>query len=97
MATLATLYNQLPTLGEAEERFTERAPLFAALASLLAEYGNFWSLCLVHAHCKLAEGEIMRRVLPRALVVLRRAVRVHDTAHSGASGRPHQGFQHYHL
>lgn len=59
MATIATLYNRLPTLGEAEERFTERAPIFAALASLLAEYGNFWGLCLVHAHCKLAEGEIM--------------------------------------
>lgn len=59
MATPATLYNRLPTLGEAEERFTERGPVFTAIGSPLAEYGNVWGACLVHAHCKLAEGEIM--------------------------------------
>ena len=59
MATLATLYNDLPTLGEADERFTERTPIFAALDSLLDQYNNAWGACLVHAHCKLAEGEIM--------------------------------------
>lgn len=59
MATSATLYNDLPTLGEADEHFNERTPIFAALDSLLAQHNNVWGACLVHAHCKLAEDEIM--------------------------------------
>lgn len=44
MAATATIYNQLPTLGEADERFTEREQVFAKAASLLAEYGFAFGL-----------------------------------------------------
>ena len=59
MATTVTLYNALPTLGEAEERFASRERMFAAVRSLLAEYGFVFGLCLIRAHCKLADDEIM--------------------------------------
>lgn len=59
MAEVAQLYNTLPTLGEANEKFVEREATFKLLAALLAEYRNVFGLCLVHAHCKLTEGEIM--------------------------------------
>ncbi|KAG5294124.1 hypothetical protein I7I50_04757 [Histoplasma capsulatum G186AR] len=59
MATAATLYNTLPTLEDAEKRFVEREKLFAAVGQLLAEYGNVFGLCLVHAHCILTDDEIM--------------------------------------
>jgi len=59
MATMAVLYNTLPTLADAEECFTHREQIFAACRSLLAKYENIFGLCLVHAHCKLSDGEIM--------------------------------------
>ncbi|EGC47661.1 hypothetical protein HCEG_06876 [Histoplasma capsulatum var. duboisii H88] len=59
MVTVATLYNTLPTLEDAEKRFVEREKLFAAVGQLLAEYGNVFGLCLVHAHCILTDDEIM--------------------------------------
>ncbi|KAI1399453.1 hypothetical protein F4819DRAFT_464966 [Hypoxylon fuscum] len=59
MAAVAQLYNTLPTLGDADEKFVNREGVFKVVATLLAEYGHVFGLCLVHAHCKLAEGEIM--------------------------------------
>ena len=59
MATISALYNTLPSLEEAEKRFVEREKIFATVKSLLATYENAFGLCLVHAHCTLAEDEIM--------------------------------------
>ncbi|KAI9807719.1 MAG: hypothetical protein M1826_004486 [Phylliscum demangeonii] len=59
MASLRSMYNSLPTLGEAEVRFTDRAGMMTKLAPLLAAYGGMFGLCLIHAHCSLAEGEVM--------------------------------------
>lgn len=59
MAEVASLYNQLPTLEDAERRFRDRDQVFSAAKSLLAQYGKLWGLCLIHAHCKLEKGEIM--------------------------------------
>lgn len=59
MAEVASLYNSLPTLGEADEQFVNREVMLRALAALLAQYKYAFGLCLVHAHCKLAEGEFM--------------------------------------
>ncbi|KAJ6019510.1 hypothetical protein N7522_001577 [Penicillium canescens] len=55
----ATLYNNLPTLDDAEKRFIDREPVFTAVGSLLAQYGNLYGLCLVHAHCTLTDKETM--------------------------------------
>ena len=52
-------YNALPTLFEANKRFSHRSETFNALNKLLSTYQNSWGVCLVHAHCKLTEGEIM--------------------------------------
>ncbi|KAL9120742.1 MAG: hypothetical protein Q9187_002704 [Circinaria calcarea] len=56
---MAVLYNTLPTLEDAEERFTDREQIFAACKSLLAQYGNIFGLCLIHAYCNLTDEEIM--------------------------------------
>ncbi|KAI1124892.1 hypothetical protein F5Y10DRAFT_284666 [Nemania abortiva] len=56
---VAPRYNALPTLGEADEGFANREPIFHTLAALLSQYNNIFGLCLVHTHCKLDEGEIM--------------------------------------
>ncbi|MCJ1329842.1 hypothetical protein MMC10_006523 [Thelotrema lepadinum] len=56
---MAELYNTLPTLADAEERFTHREQIFVACRSLLAKYENNFGICLVHAHCNLSDGEIM--------------------------------------
>ncbi|QLI72041.1 uncharacterized protein G6M90_00g080960 [Metarhizium brunneum] len=57
-AVVAHLYNALPTLGHADDQFVNRNPVFAQLAELLAKYDNAYGICLVHSHCKLADGEI---------------------------------------
>ncbi|KAJ5971842.1 uncharacterized protein N7479_001760 [Penicillium vulpinum] len=57
MAT--ALYNNLPTLEDAEKRFIDRGTIFSAVGSLLAQYGNLYGLCLVHAHCTLTDEERM--------------------------------------
>ncbi|KAH0536514.1 hypothetical protein FGG08_006610, partial [Glutinoglossum americanum] len=59
MATVSVLYNTLPSLGDAEKRFLDREKVFAIVRNLLAMYENAFGLCLVHAHCTLAEDEIM--------------------------------------
>lgn len=59
MTTVASLYNNLPSLEEATDKFTNRAHVFSKLASLLAKYEHKFGVCLVHAHCTLEEGEIM--------------------------------------
>ncbi|KAL6301654.1 hypothetical protein BKA93DRAFT_828130 [Sparassis latifolia] len=59
MSTLATLYNNLPTLGEADDKFVDRVNVFAKVGPLLAKYDNRFGLCLVHAHCSLTDGETM--------------------------------------
>ncbi|TFK33433.1 hypothetical protein BDQ12DRAFT_657919 [Crucibulum laeve] len=55
----ASLYNKLPTLIDAHNRFTDRDAIFAKLSPVLAKYGQNFGVCLVHAHCEVAEGEIM--------------------------------------
>lgn len=59
MAEVATIYNALPSLVDADEGFNERAATFQIIADLLAQYKHSFGLCLVHAHCQLTEGEIM--------------------------------------
>ncbi|KAI9725705.1 MAG: hypothetical protein M1834_009751 [Cirrosporium novae-zelandiae] len=59
MATVSILYNTLPCLGDAEKQFVDRENVFAAVGNLLAQYGNAFGLCLIHAHCTLAEDELM--------------------------------------
>ncbi|KAI1126950.1 hypothetical protein F5Y10DRAFT_278468 [Nemania abortiva] len=58
---LATIYNRLPTLEVADERFNEREKMFAQLGGLLEQYGNVFGLCLVHAHCTISDDEVMLR------------------------------------
>ncbi|KAM3517017.1 hypothetical protein NHJ13051_009370 [Beauveria bassiana] len=58
-AVVAHLYNTLPTLGHADDQFVNRDSVFEQLAELLAKYDNAFGICLVHSHCKLADGEIM--------------------------------------
>ncbi|KAI9833233.1 MAG: hypothetical protein M1826_000146 [Phylliscum demangeonii] len=59
MASVATMYNTLPSLSEAEVRFTDRPTMMKQVADLLAPYGGLFGLCLIHIHCTLAEGELM--------------------------------------
>ncbi|CAE6481351.1 unnamed protein product [Rhizoctonia solani] len=57
--SLAEVYNSLPTVGAANAAFTDREVMFAKLAPLFAAYQFQFGVCLVHAHCKLQEGEAM--------------------------------------
>ena len=59
MAEVSTLYNTLPTLGEAEDELAKQQFDNVALAYLLAKFHHEFGLYLVHAHCKLKQGEIM--------------------------------------
>lgn len=59
MTILSAVYNDLPTLEEADDRFTERDQTFVKVGSLLAQFGNVFGLCLVHAHCTLSDDEMM--------------------------------------
>ncbi|KAJ7828798.1 hypothetical protein B0H13DRAFT_2117257 [Mycena leptocephala] len=59
MTDVASLYNSLPTIEEADKNFVDRTQLFSKLAPLLAAYEYKFGVCLVHAHCKLEEGEMM--------------------------------------
>ncbi|KAK0368161.1 hypothetical protein CLIM01_14481 [Colletotrichum limetticola] len=59
MAVTVSVYNNLPTLEEADQRFVDRSRVLRDLKDLLAKYDNVYGLCLVHAHCQLNEGEIM--------------------------------------
>ncbi|KAF8652152.1 hypothetical protein AX16_004538 [Volvariella volvacea WC 439] len=60
----AQLYNSLPLLGDADEHFTDRSVLkdndngILPLVQLFA-YHPAYSVCLVHRHCDLKEGERM--------------------------------------
>jgi hypothetical protein len=58
-AMTAAVYNTLPTLGDADRRFTDRSSVFERLAPVLAQHQNQFGVCLVHAHCALEDGEIM--------------------------------------
>jgi len=53
------MYNESPTLGEADELFVDRDATFSKLAPLLARYQFQFGVYLVHAHCKLEQGERM--------------------------------------
>jgi len=59
MATVAALYNSLPSINEADNKFVERDRIFSQLAPLLAAYEHKFGVCLVHRHCTLEEGEMM--------------------------------------
>ncbi|KAF7343049.1 hypothetical protein MVEN_01735200 [Mycena venus] len=55
------LYNMLPTIEGAASLCTPAAlsAMTPELSALLATFGCEWGMCLVHAHCTLAEGELM--------------------------------------
>jgi len=57
--TIPALYNSLPTIEEAHEKFFDRDTIFSKLAPLLTLYDNKFGVCLVHSHCELEEGEVM--------------------------------------
>lgn len=59
MASYVDMYNDLPSITEADKRFTDRSATFAKLAPLLSRYGHQFGVCLVHAHCVLEPGEMM--------------------------------------
>ena len=59
MVDYVQMYNSLPSIEEADERFLNREETFAKLAPLLAEFNHQFGVCLVHAHCKLQQGEKM--------------------------------------
>jgi hypothetical protein len=57
--SVATLYNTLPSLDEANEQFINREQVLKTLGPLFAKHGNKFGLCLVHRHCTLEDGEMM--------------------------------------
>ena len=57
MDSYIEMYNNLPNVCEADERFVERDAIFAKLAPLLSSYNHQFGVCLVHAHCSLEPGE----------------------------------------
>jgi hypothetical protein len=59
MATVVALYNDLPLVEDADRKFVDRPQIFSKLAPLFAAYDNQFGACLVHAHCKLEDGEMM--------------------------------------
>jgi hypothetical protein len=59
MVNYVSLYNSLPWLGEANEKFTNRDQIFSKLARLFAAHGGAFGVCLAHRHCTLEEGEMM--------------------------------------
>ncbi|KAI0444429.1 hypothetical protein F4803DRAFT_511859 [Xylaria telfairii] len=59
MAISSRLYNTLPSLSEANERFRNRDEIFDRLLDLLSRHQGLFDVCLIHAHCTLADGEVM--------------------------------------
>ncbi|KAI0398652.1 hypothetical protein F4802DRAFT_611455 [Xylaria palmicola] len=59
MNSISRLYNTLPSLEEANEKFVNREQIFDTLSNLLSQYKNSFGICLIHSHCTLDEGEIM--------------------------------------
>ncbi|KAF9474080.1 hypothetical protein BDN70DRAFT_842803 [Pholiota conissans] len=59
MDSYATMYNSLPTLGEADDTFVKRDVIFAALIPLLAAHQYQFGVCLIHSHCGVNPGERM--------------------------------------
>ncbi len=59
MTYVSSLYNTLPSLSEAMERFESRKEILDSISNLVSKYENLFDVCLIHTHCSLAEGEIM--------------------------------------
>jgi len=59
MSNHTSLYNSLPSLSEANEKFVDRDQIFSEVAPLLVAYERKFGVCLVHRHCELYEGELM--------------------------------------
>ena len=59
MPSIATLYNKLPTLEEADENFTERERVFSLFAVGLKGYEDEFGISLVHGHSQIKEDERM--------------------------------------
>ncbi|KAJ3876951.1 hypothetical protein F5051DRAFT_20871 [Lentinula edodes] len=56
----ASLYNALPSLGDADSTLAKtRTSVLAELGTLLLKYKGVWGVCLVHSHCTLLQGEAM--------------------------------------
>lgn len=53
------LYNQLPSIYDADSAFCDRERIFKKLAPVFAKYDPRFGLTLVHRHCKLRKGERM--------------------------------------
>ncbi|KAJ2918176.1 hypothetical protein MD484_g2279, partial [Candolleomyces efflorescens] len=61
MSDHSSWYNGLPSVEEADALFIDRAKWFSKLAPILGreEYEGKYTLCLVHRHVKLEQGERM--------------------------------------
>jgi hypothetical protein len=59
MNTYVDMYNNLPTISQADAHFVDRDITFAQLAPLLSKYNHQFGICLLHAHCALNPGEKM--------------------------------------
>ena len=90
MTAISSLYNKLPSLGEAEEKFADREEIFAAVSQLFARYNDKFGLCLVHAHCELAENEIMLATGKIAQPVQLSAVDAYYPERWLATGEPYE-------
>ncbi|KAF8809903.1 hypothetical protein BYT27DRAFT_7187191 [Phlegmacium glaucopus] len=59
MTDIADLYNALPSIEDADEKFIDREATFTKLIPFTSKYNNRYGVCLVHAHAKLEPGEVM--------------------------------------
>lgn len=59
MTSPAELYNSLPSVEEADEKFTDRERIFSMLVPILRGYEDKFGINLVHGHAKLEKGEKM--------------------------------------
>lgn len=59
MASPAEIYNSLPSVEEADNKFTDRERIFSMLVPILRGYEDKFGVGLVHGHAKLREGEKM--------------------------------------
>jgi hypothetical protein len=59
MNSIAALYNTLPSLDQANKKFSNREHIFPMLAAVLTGYEDKFAINLVHRHSILKEGEKM--------------------------------------
>lgn len=59
MEPTSILYNKLPSLAEANQKFRDRDDILKRLASVFAKHDRRFGVSLIHSHCKLEQGEKM--------------------------------------